>query len=117
MRFPYPTSKPNRAPSGSANQISLNSYVVYSPSWYTYISALQADAKTANDTTANASLPSNPLSANIIPSSANGRALGGDTPPAMFGDSTVAVGGPYDGIVTLNSGAPFQFTRPPTGSN
>ena len=115
--FRYSTTKPNGTPIGSANQIALSNYVVYSPSWDTYISALQADAKTANDATANASLPSNPLSANIIPSSANGRALGGDTPPAMFGDSSVAMGGPYDGIVTLNSGAPFQFTRPPTGSN
>jgi hypothetical protein len=91
--------------------------VVYSPSWNTYISALQADAKTGNDATANASLPPNPLSANIIPSSANGRALGGDTPPAMFADSSVAAGGPYDGILTLNSGAPYQFVRPPNSAD
>jgi hypothetical protein len=30
----------------------------------------------------------------------------------MFADGTVGNGGPYDGIVTLNSSAPFQFTRP-----
>jgi hypothetical protein len=115
--FRYSTTKPNGTPIGSPNQIALSNSVVYSPSWNTYISALQADAKTADDATANASLPPNPLSANIIPSSANGRALGGDTPPAMFDDATVAVGGPYDGIVTLNSAAPYQFVRPINGSN
>jgi hypothetical protein len=115
--FRYSTTRPNGTPIGSTSQIALSNYVVYSPSWNTYISALQADAKTANDATANASLPSNPLSANIVPSSANGRALGGDTPPAMFEDSSVAVGGPYDGIVTLNSAAPYRFVRPPNSSN
>jgi hypothetical protein len=30
----------------------------------------------------------------------------------MFANSAVAVGGPYDGIVTLNSAQPLQFTRP-----
>ena len=115
--FRYSTTKPNGTPIGSTSQLALSNYVVYSPSWNTFINALQADARTANDSTANASLPANPLSANIIPSSANGRALGGDTPPAMFDDGTVAMGGPYDGIVTLNSGAPFQFVRPPNSSN
>ncbi|PYI94483.1 MAG: hypothetical protein DME97_00465 [Verrucomicrobia bacterium] len=115
--FRYSTTKPNGTPIGSTNQIALSNYVVYGPSWSTYINALQADAKTANDSTANASLPANQLSASIIPSSANGRALGGDTPPAMFADSTVAAGGPYDGIVTLNSGSGFQFVRPPNSSS
>lgn len=115
--FRYSTTKPDGTAIGSTAQIALSNYVVYSPSWSTYISALRADAKTANDSTANGSLPANPLSASVAPSSADGRALGGDTPPAMFADSTVAAGGPYDGIVTLNSGAPFQFVRPPTSSN
>jgi hypothetical protein len=110
--FRYSTTRPNGTPFGSPNLIAVSDYVVYSPSWNTFVSALQADGKTANDATANASLPPNALSTNIIPSSANGRALGGDTPPAMFDDSTVAAGGPYDGIVTLNSGAGFQFVRP-----
>lgn len=115
--FRYSTTKPNGTAIGSTAQIALSYYVVYSPSWSTYISSLRADAKSANDATANGSLPPNPLSASIIPSSANGRALGGNTPPAMFADSTVGDGGPYDGIVTLNSGAPFQFVRPPNSSN
>ena len=33
----------------------------------------------------------------------------------MFANGTVGDGGPYDGIVTLNSSAPFQFTRPNNG--
>jgi len=85
--------------------------------WNTYIDALRADARTSNDNLANASLPGAALSTDIRPSSANGRAVGLDTPPAMFGDGTVGNGGPYDGIVTLNSGAPFEFTRPITPSN
>src|SRR6202140_1859428 len=115
--FRYSTTKPNSTPIGSTSQIALSNYVVYSPSWNTYISALQADAKSGSDATANASLPSSALSANIMPSSANGRAVGGDTPPAMFDDASVAEGGPYDGIVTLNAGVPYQFVRPPNSSN
>jgi hypothetical protein len=30
----------------------------------------------------------------------------------MFSNRTIGNGGPYDGIVTLKSGVPFQFTRP-----
>ena len=81
-------------------------------SWNDFISALRADATTSNDNTANASLPGSPLSTNIAPSSANGRAVGLNTPPAMFSDGTIGPGGPFDGIVTLNSAQPFSFTRP-----
>ena len=35
----------------------------------------------------------------------------------MFANGTVAIGGPYDGIVTLNSGILYSFTRPPGSSN
>jgi len=115
--FRYSTTRPDGTPFGSSNLIAVSDYVVYAPSWNTFISALRADAKTANDTTANSSLPSNALSANIVHSSADGRAVGRDTPPAMFDDSTVAVGGPYDGIVTLNSSAPHQFVRPVNNGN
>src|SRR5207302_297427 len=70
-----------------------------------------------NDILANSSLPGNALSANIKPKGANGRAVGLDTPPAMFANGTVGNGGPYDGIVTLNSSFPFQFTRPVSANN
>src|SRR4029450_12170459 len=55
------------------------------------------------------------LSTYILPSSANGRAVGLNTPPAMSADGT-PMGGPYDGIVTLNSAQSFQFTRPTTSN-
>src|SRR5439155_18094113 len=42
---------------------------------------------------------------------------GQNTPPAMFANGTVGDGGPYDGIVTLNSTVSFQFTRPPDPGN
>ena len=87
--------------------------LLYRIPWSSYISALRADARTSNDTQANASLPGTALSANVRPSSAGGRAVGLNTPPAMFANGTVGQGGPYDAIVTLNSGAPYQFTRPP----
>jgi hypothetical protein len=35
----------------------------------------------------------------------------------MFADGHVGNGGPYDGIVTLNSSAPYQFTRPISADN
>jgi hypothetical protein len=100
----------------SQGTASLSYYVVYTIPWNTYISALKADAKTGNDNLANASLPAAALSPNITPSSAGGRAVKLNTPPAMFANGTVANGGPYDGIITLNPTAPYQFTRPTSGS-
>src|SRR5205807_6614976 len=85
--------------------------------WNTYIDALRADARTGNDSIATGSLPGSALSTNVLPASAAGRAVGLDTPTAMFADGTVGPGGPYDGIVTLNSSSPYQFTRPPTGGS
>ena len=75
--------------------------------WNQYINALRADAQTSNDNMANASLPSSMLSSIFAVSSANLRAVGFPTPGMLplNGDF-------YDGTVTLNSSAPFQFTRP-----
>ena len=114
--FRYSNTEPNGTPLGSG-LLARSNFVVYTIPWNTYITALNADAKTGNDATANASLPATPLSTNAPPSSANGRAVGLNTPPAMFANGTVGAGGPYDGIVTLNSNQPFQFSRPPNGSN
>ncbi|MFZ3374001.1 MAG: NF038122 family metalloprotease, partial [Chthoniobacterales bacterium] len=114
--FRYSSTKPDGHPFPSGT-LSVSDFVVYSIQWETYINALRADAKTANDTTANASLPPNALSPNISVSGANGRAIGQDTPPALFANGTVGDSGPYDGIVSLNSTVPFQFTRPPSASN
>jgi hypothetical protein len=96
----------------SLDGISQSYSVVYPIPWQTYINALKADARTSNDTTANNSLGSEILSTNVVVASANGRAVNLNTPPAMFANATVAHGGPFDGIVTVNSAKPFQFSRP-----
>src|SRR5438552_663622 len=110
--FRYATTQPNGSalPGGA---LATSNYVLYSVPWSTYIADLKADATTTNDSTANASLPpSSGLSTNVLPSSAGGRAIGLNTPTAMFANGSVGVGGPYDGIVTLNSSQSFKFTRP-----
>jgi hypothetical protein len=114
--FRYATTEAN-GNALPAGVIARSNFVIYSNAWNSYINALKADAKSSNDTSANASLPTTALTTNIVVSSANGRAVGLNTPPAMFADGTVAAGGPYDGIVTLNSGEPLQFTRPPSANN
>ena len=109
----------NKAPNGTllGSGVSRSDFPIYFIAWSTFINALKADAKTANDTAATASLPASALSTNIAVSSANGRAVGQITPPGMFANGTVAIGGPYDGIVTLNSGISYAFTRPPSSSS
>src|SRR5260370_22308605 len=101
--FRYATTNPDGTPFGSG--LAESNFVAYPIPSNTYIAALRADAKTSNDTAAHTSLPSNALSTNIVPSSAGGRAVGLDTPPAMSANGSVN-GGPYDGIVTLNSAEP-----------
>jgi hypothetical protein len=116
IRFRYATTGPDGTPLPPGT-LARSDLVVYTIPWNLYISALRADARTNNDVVANASLPGAALSSNIKPSSASGRAVAFNTPPAMFANGTVGQGGPYDGIVTLNSALPFQFTRPPSGGN
>src|SRR5262249_12029897 len=114
--FRYSTTAPEGTPlsQGTASRSDIVRYLV---PWSTYVNALIADAKTGNDNLANASLPASALSSNIMPASANGRAVGLNTSPAMFPNGTIGNGGPFDGIVTLNSAFPFQFTRPVNNSN
>jgi len=109
IRFRYASALPDGTPLGNVVQ-SLT--VIYAVGWNIGINALRADAKSSNDSIAIASLPSMELDTGIVLSSANGRALGLNTPPAMNADGTISVGGPYDGIVTLNSATSFKFTRP-----
>ena len=113
--FRYSDTAPNGDPF-PPGVLSQSFFVPYDIPWNSFISALKADATTSNDNRANASLPGSALSTNIAPSSANGRALGLNTPPAMCADGTIGnctIGnGPYDGIVTLNSAVPFSFSRP-----
>jgi len=114
--YRYSTTAPNGTPL-PAGTLSQSNSIIYTIPWDIYINSLRADAKTSNDNIANASLPGTALSANIKPKGPNGRAIGLDTPPAMFANGNVGTGGPYDGIVTLNSSASFQFTRPINASN
>ncbi len=114
IRFRYATTLPDGS-AMPAGALAISLSVEYFIPWNTYIGSLQADATTSNDATANASLPGSALSTNILPTSAGGRAVGLSTPPAMFADGSVGTGGPYDGIVTLNSADSFKFTRPPAG--
>ena len=109
--FRYSTVGPDGSALGSGT-LAQSNYVVYFVSWSSYINALRADAKTSNDSIANASLPGGALSSTIDVASANGRAVGLNTPSAIFADGHVGSGGPYDGIVTINSSKPWQFTRP-----
>jgi Fibronectin type III domain len=116
IRFRYATTAPNGRPL-PAGTISQSNFVYYTIPWSTAVDFLRADARTSNDNLAIASLPGSALSVNVLPASANGRAVGGNTPPGMFANGTVGNGGPYDGIVTLNSAVPYQFTRPVSASN
>ena len=116
IRFRYSTTAPDGMPL-SVRTLALTNILLYEIPWSSYISALRADATTSNDTQANASLPGTALSGNIRPSSAGGRAVGLNTPPAMFANGSVGQGGPYDAIVTLSSSAPYQFNRPPGASS
>jgi hypothetical protein len=111
IRFRFATTAPDGTPL-SAQTISQSDFVVYEMPWGDFINALRADAKTSNDNIANGTLPATALSAHIKPASANGRAVMLNTPPAMFANGNVGNGGPYDGIVTLNSAVPYQFSRP-----
>ena len=116
IRFRYARTLPNGNPI-PAGSIARSNFVIYTIPWSTFINALRADATTSNDRSANMSLPMSALSPHIVPSSANGRAVRLNTPPAMFANGSVGPGGPYDGIVTLNSSVPFQFTRPTSAGN
>jgi len=112
IRFRYSTTYANGTTPLPAVDISVSESVVYIRPWDAYISALTADVTTVNDVAANGTLPGSSFTPNILPSSANGRAIGLATPPVMFEDGSLGPGGPYDGIITINSRAAFDFTRP-----
>ena len=89
IRFRYASTGPNGTPLPSGS-ISQSNFVVYTGiPWSTFITALRANATTNNDNLANASLPGSAPSPHIVPSSADGRAVGLNTPPAMFANGSV----------------------------
>jgi hypothetical protein len=108
--FRYSTTAVDGTPL-SANTLARSNYTFYAEPWTTFTNALKADGTTANDATAISHLPGSPLATNLDPSSANGRAVGLNTPGIMNASGNVGVGGTLDGIVTLNSNQPFQFDR------
>lgn len=112
IRFRYSTTYADGTTPLPDVDAAVSESVLYMVSWNTYLGALTADATTANDATANGTLPGSALTPHVDPSSANGRAVGLSTPPVMFADGSLGPGGPYDGIVTLNPLASFSFTRP-----
>jgi len=115
IRFRYSGFYLDGTPMG--NQIGHSDSSCWIRDWNTYITALIADAKTPNDATANEGLPTTALTSSVVIRSAVGRAVGLDTPSVMFEDGTLGPGGPYDGIITINSLQPVQFTRPVSTDN
>ena len=115
--FRYSASDADGSSLGSALSDSISA--IYPIPWNTYITALRAHATSNNDTMANASLPATALSTNVDPSGANGRAIGLNTPPGVSANGKVGSGPGfiYDGVITLNSSDPFQFTRPVNSGN
>jgi hypothetical protein len=113
IRFRYSTTYADGTTPLSGGLIAASETGLYVLSWSTYVDALVADAKTANDATANASLPGSALTTHVDTASATGRAVGLATTPIMFADGSLGAGGLYDGIVTINSAIPLKFTRPP----
>src|SRR5437899_1801178 len=108
FRFSTTGPEPGATPY-PAGVLATSLSTVYTVSWNSFISALRADATTSNDNSANASLPGSALATNIAPSGGNGRSVGLNTPPAMFADGHIGLGGPFDGIVTLVSAVPYSF--------
>jgi hypothetical protein len=115
IRFRFSSVRPDGTPLNTL--VSASNSGIYQLDWDTYISALQADGKTVNDMNANATLPTSALSPIMLTNSALGRAVGLNTPSVMFADSSLGAGGPYDGIVTINTLYPVQFTRPVSAGN
>jgi len=112
--FRYSTTGPNGS-ALSGGTLAQSNYTIYTLAYASFITALTGDKKTANDNVAVANLPAatafpnNPI--RMTPSSADGRAVGLNTPGAMNSTGAVGTGGTFDGIVTLNSSQPFQLSR------
>ena len=115
IRFRFSSVRPDGTPLNTL--VGASNSGIHQLDWDTYISALKADGTTANDMNANATLPNSALSPIMLTNSALGRAVGLNTPPVMFADGSLGTGGPYDGIITINTLYPVQFTRPVSAGN
>jgi uncharacterized protein (TIGR03437 family) len=80
----------------------------YQRPYVSYLNSLTANKSTAHDTTALSALPA-AITSQIRLSSALGRALGFNTAGNL--DDNGQNNGTYDGVITLDSEKPLQFTR------
>ncbi len=102
---------------GSGGYLGQNTSVVYATDYNTgYLPALIADAKTPNDGIALAHLPTIPSTYDALISSANGRAVGLNTPGVLAANGQLNTGGTFDGIIRINADQPFQYTRNANGT-
>jgi hypothetical protein len=106
--FRYADEQPDGTALGAALALSVST--IYVESYATYVGALMADGKTANDATALAHLPL-PLATDMVVTSADARALGQNKSGALDDHGRLNVGGTFDGIVTINSLRAFAFDR------
>jgi len=113
--FRYANTLPNGNPIGSG-ALARSNWIFYTLPWSTVIAQLTADAKSANDVKALATVPGTAQTANIALGAADGRAMGVNTPGVQCADSSVPSPTPpgcdFDGIVTLVSVQPWSFSRP-----
>ncbi|MBV9240515.1 MAG: carboxypeptidase regulatory-like domain-containing protein [Acidobacteria bacterium] len=114
--FRYASTDPCTGSPLPANNGARSDWVYYTIAWDTFRTALLADAKSAHDTSADATVPAGQPQS-VLPTSANGRALSMNTSGVMGSDCSLGAGGTYDGIVTLNSALAVSFTRPTPGGS
>jgi len=115
IEFRYSTTQADGTTPLGGSTLGLSETCAYEDLYATVLSALTADRKTANDAVAIAHLPASPLAMNLEYSSANGRALGFDTPGCLDAQGNLVDTG-FDAIVTLNSSQPFSFDRSHLGA-
>lgn len=112
--FRYAGTQPNGNPFGPGG-LAQSNYIIYAAPYANFLGALAFDATTANDAIALANLPNPSLFPNnpqdMVFTSANGRALGANTPGFVDATGNISVNGTFDGIVSLNSNRPFQLDR------
>jgi hypothetical protein len=106
--FRYATTAPDGTALGP-NALAESTFAVSTIPWASFMTVLQADAKTPSDASANASITAQ-LGTNVRATTANDRALGINQPGVIAPNGSCCTG-TLDGIVTLNSGQAFQFDR------
>jgi hypothetical protein len=114
--FRYATTEPDGATPLGAGTLAQSVICIYEDAYDTFVSRLNADQKTTNDVTALGHLFAVPLAMDLEYASANGRAVGLDTPGCLDAHGNLG-SGTFDGIVTINASQPFSFDRSRLASN